>query len=295
MSEPEMPRLARYFVTRGWLHVVLLTGVGIFMLPFLWLVATSLKSDDELTSPGFLPSIPRFVPASPYVLPAPALEKPLPVEQADWDRNVAALRLVGASAIEAYLLGHPQTEIDRMALIESASAVLVNRLAARINTQAWNDPGNSFGELIHDEAIASAIDDRLARLELRGVQLQTLDGHIEQLCDARSAADFWQVESGSAKLMRDRNGGTYLQYRFDRPSDRPIVLKGRIPNPPAPADRHRFILSLKPDDSWHRISASVYDPGAQWSSDSTNYLAQNRATSIFFQYPSYEDRMLKPH
>src|SRR4051812_40723556 len=72
-------RFARYFVARGWLHLVLLTGVAIFVFPFIWLVATSLKTDEELTDLGWMPSIPHFVPRSPYVLPQPEVVKPMEV------------------------------------------------------------------------------------------------------------------------------------------------------------------------------------------------------------------------
>ena len=46
-------RLGRYVASRGWLHLTLLVGVGIFIFPFVWMVATSLKTDEELTgTPG---------------------------------------------------------------------------------------------------------------------------------------------------------------------------------------------------------------------------------------------------
>ncbi|HWP41125.1 MAG TPA: hypothetical protein VNL70_09380, partial [Tepidisphaeraceae bacterium] len=79
-------RLARYFVERGWLHLVLLTGVGIFLLPFAWMVGTSLKTDEELTNRRWMPTLPGFVGQSPYVLPPPRLDRPVAVEQAHWQR-----------------------------------------------------------------------------------------------------------------------------------------------------------------------------------------------------------------
>ena len=41
------PPLARYFVSRGWLHLILLTGVVSFVVPLLWMTATSMKTDDS--------------------------------------------------------------------------------------------------------------------------------------------------------------------------------------------------------------------------------------------------------
>jgi multiple sugar transport system permease protein len=46
---------------RGWVHLLLLCGVGIFIFPFIWMVATSLKTDDELAnSSNWWSSFPRF-------------------------------------------------------------------------------------------------------------------------------------------------------------------------------------------------------------------------------------------
>lgn len=72
-----------YVVARGWLHLILLTGLGIFIFPFLWMVFTSMKTDDELTSPDWMPAIPSFKSHSPYVLGAPELIKPIGVSEAD--------------------------------------------------------------------------------------------------------------------------------------------------------------------------------------------------------------------
>ena len=47
-------RLARYLVSRGWIHLVLVTFVGIFLFPFAYMVATSFKTDEELFDPDRL-------------------------------------------------------------------------------------------------------------------------------------------------------------------------------------------------------------------------------------------------
>src|ERR1041385_8308149 len=68
-------KFVNYVVSHGWLHLVLLTGVAIFIFPFVWMFGTSMKTDDEVTSDKWLPAVPTFVPRSPYALPAPDLIK----------------------------------------------------------------------------------------------------------------------------------------------------------------------------------------------------------------------------
>ena len=43
------------------------------------MVATSLKTDEELTAPGWWPHVPTFRDASPYVRPASPITKPIDV------------------------------------------------------------------------------------------------------------------------------------------------------------------------------------------------------------------------
>src|SRR4051794_38472468 len=63
-------RFATYFTTRGWVHALLLLSIWMFLFPFFWMLATSVKTDEELTESRVLPQVVRFVPSSPYVRPA---------------------------------------------------------------------------------------------------------------------------------------------------------------------------------------------------------------------------------
>src|SRR5690242_6269293 len=46
---------------RSFAHLILLIGVGIFIFPFIWMVATSLKTDEELAnSSSWWPRFPTF-------------------------------------------------------------------------------------------------------------------------------------------------------------------------------------------------------------------------------------------
>ncbi|HWP41014.1 MAG TPA: carbohydrate ABC transporter permease [Tepidisphaeraceae bacterium] len=104
---------------------------------------------------------------------------------------------------------------------------------------------------------------------------------------------FWRVVSGPGELRVSGGGAIYLHYHFDRPDAQPVVLECDL-DVPEPMDTwHKLIFSFKADDSWHRIRAVVSGPTGKWCTTRTNYAAQNRVGSIIFQFPSFEDRMLK--
>src|SRR3954451_15496571 len=69
-------RFAVYFTNHGWVHALLLLSVWLFLFPFLWMLATSVKTDEELMDGAILPTIETFRPTSPYVRPRLEARKP---------------------------------------------------------------------------------------------------------------------------------------------------------------------------------------------------------------------------
>src|SRR5690242_6654117 len=73
-------RFGKYFTRVGWAHVLLLLAAWLFLFPFVWMLATSVKTDEELMQPGVLPPAARFRPDSPYVRSEIQPVKPSDVE-----------------------------------------------------------------------------------------------------------------------------------------------------------------------------------------------------------------------
>jgi ABC-type glycerol-3-phosphate transport system permease component len=292
-----MPGLARYVVGRGWLHLSLLTCVGIFLLPFVWMIATSFKTDQELLEPGWFGSLPRFVSTSPYVLPAAAIDKPVAVEQQAWEQMLPLLHEQARSAARQFLDSRSDLVIDREAQVESASAALVNRLASRLDASLWASGQSRMLDAIRTEltggVVADAVEGRLARLELRGLTVGMLDAHRVTLHDDRNAMDLWTVTSGDARLVRGGDGAVFLEYRFSSPQAEPIVLECPIRVDRPRTDWHNVNFSFKPDNSWHRIDATLVVEHETWTSTRTSWIAQTRPMTAMFQFPSFEDDTLK--
>src|SRR5438874_4595373 len=134
-------RFATYFTRTGWAHVLLLLAAWMFLFPFVWMLATSVKTDEELMDPGVLPPIVRFQPSSPYVRSKVEPIKPADVTKARWDQMIPTLRLLASAAIEKYQNAHPAPPaidaIDPNLHRQSASAVLVTHLVAKIDRRLW--------------------------------------------------------------------------------------------------------------------------------------------------------------
>src|SRR6186713_2969482 len=113
--------------SRAVLHLTLLTCVGIFLFPFVWMVGTSLKTDEELNAPGLFPALPVYRRQSPYVKAEVDPVRPEQVSIERWEELLPALR-------ESALKKVPITEIEHRS---SAASVLLNVATQRMGASAW--------------------------------------------------------------------------------------------------------------------------------------------------------------
>lgn len=292
------PRLVRWFARRGWVHLLLLTLSALVLFPFVWLLSVSVQTDEEMAEARILPHIPTARDASPYVRPAPALERPGDVPQAEWTDGVAVMR-AHARALTARRTGEMLVDapgVDAADWAEQAAEALVARAVARTPDAAWRDPelvAAATAGAMDEAAVSAAVDGRLARLEIVGLQLRTLDAHIHELPSGPGALAAWSVESGAAALEGVRDA-CRLAYDFSADAS-PLVLRCAFPVPAGvrPEDLHKLVLNLRADDSWHRLHAELDLGGMRWRSERTSWLAQHRPLSLVFQPPTFDDRTMR--
>ena len=297
-------RVARYLATKGWVHAVLISTMGIFLFPFLWMLSTSLKTDEELPAARVLPEMPRFVPVSPFVRAVDEPDRPQGMSSARW-QHVLPMLLRAADQrlrdLQHNGAGQPwhAATVDAAAHRESAARWLVGRIAAKMNRRLWEGPDApilaEFSRLLSadsDRMIRDALLETLGRLELLSVQIRSLSAEIfteGQHTDRHRFAGRWSVESGPGKLVRA--GAAYrVEYDFGRQRE-PVVLRYDfdVPGGVRPEDLHKLTVALKADDSWHHIDATLDWGDHRWESRRTTWLAQHRPMSIVFQPPGFDD------
>jgi multiple sugar transport system permease protein len=289
-------RIVTHLAKYAWLHLLLITGAMIFLFPFVWLVASSFKTDEEIAEPTWFPALPTFTARSPYVRPAPQIEPPIGIGRGEFQAVLPRLLEMTRAALAKMPLPSGAQTVDENVYRESAVATLVNKLAPKINHTFWEGGGqqltDAYRQLLTPEVLSDALDDRLARLELRGLQIRTLDAHIFPLCNAKEFASKWKVVSGDAHIIEGSGGGIVTYNVSDK---KPILFRYDFDFPAEPRELHKLMLSLRPDDSWHRVDVWMDIGGVRWTCDTsrTSYLAQNRAASFIYQPPTYEDDTFK--
>jgi ABC-type glycerol-3-phosphate transport system permease component len=295
-------RFAKYFTRSGWAHALLLLAAWMFLFPFVWMLATSVKTDEELMEPGVLPPAAHFHPDSPYVRGEIQPIKPSDVEIARWNQMLPSLTELANRVIEQYQHSHPAepsiAPFDADKHRQSASAALVNSVVSKLDRRLWSGDDKTltteFKNLLDETAIAAALSDALARIELISFQIRTLDLHIFNLTKGNEFPAKWTIESGDAKLF-GTGDTTRLSYHFDSSSSAPVVLRYDFHLPPGvkPSDLHKLSLTVLADNSWHRADCTFDCDGRRWQSDECIYLAQYRTTSLLFQPPTFDDELMR--
>jgi multiple sugar transport system permease protein len=290
-------RIGRYFAAKGWVHLVLLCGAGIFMLPFLWMIGMSLKTDDEAVSTDIFPAIPVFQAVSPRVRPAPPF--PLPPNGVESKRWIDLLKLLypeSRKRVATRPLPPGGQAVDQNQLRDAAAVQLLQTVAVPLDSRLWSQSDAVILAAFDHDATPQQIDAALAlqigRLDLLGVEVHSLNNEIKTVCPASEVANKWKIESGPAELIAG-DSGAYIKYHFANSSE-PVVLRYDF-DFPFPVDQlHNVVVAYGSDDSWHQLDATLDVGDTHWKSTLTTYIARYRPATLTLQPPGFDDTTYQP-
>jgi multiple sugar transport system permease protein len=292
-SHTALKRFGRWAASKGWVHLLLLIGVAACLYPIVWMFMTSVKTDEELGRDEVVPSVPVFRDHSPYVREEVEVARPDDVDAARFQIMLPTLRQLTTSIVSSALPKEVPASVDANEWASSAASALLSRAFAQMPKQAWNEGTEvviaRYRALLTPEAVAAAVSDQLSRSELSALTLQLLDGRLFKLASGSDFAN-WRIESHAASLV-PVGDAVRLDYHFRSGSDAPIVLAHdfELPDGVQASDIHKLVLSIRADDSWHGIDATLDVGRVHWKSTRTTYLVQNRGQSISLQPPTFDD------
>jgi ABC-type glycerol-3-phosphate transport system permease component len=291
---PAIERFGRWVAAKGWIHVLLITGVIGCVYPLVWMFLTSIKTDEELGRTEMVPAVPTFRPQSPYVRDDVRPAKPDELDPARFAAALPALREQAAAAVRANVPKDVPASVDVDRWVASAASALVERGVSQLPKQLWDEGGERlaqrFAEYLAPDAVGAALSNQLCRFELSPLTLRTLDGRLYKL----EASGGWRVASGAASLAPSGEV-VRLDYRFSSGWDDPVVLTYdfALPDGVDGSDIHKVFLSMRADDTWHGLDATLDVGKTHWKSMRTTYLAQNRLQSVSFQPPTFDDTTVR--
>jgi multiple sugar transport system permease protein len=280
-------------------HGALLTGCVVFAFPFVWLVSTSFKYNEEIFvyPPRWVPSVPPAVAASPWVTPELLPELPpeeCPWPEARWQQAEEAL----AAALQGPL-GERIAALPGAAQIAPADVqrTVLHGLAVygarRLPADAWEaDPPVLAQRLLQgvdDELLRTVWDAVYRGVELRAPTVQTVQR--DYLPFPGDAVGAWRVSAGAAQLsVAHGDGPPARRLVYDLREQEEVVLEAELALP-VPAERFLGLnLPLRPDRSWHAWRVDVEVGGRRYTTRDALYLDQYRWQEVGFKLAHVDDR-----
>jgi len=285
-------------------HVALLIGCGIFAFPFVWLVSTSFKYDEEIFvyPPRWVPAVPPAVERSPFV--TTELLGGLPPDECPWD-GASWKRRWPAMAASLWELTR-----DRVLQLPGAGDVsgrdlqravvhgMVEFGTRSLPPEAWSSSPEVVATRIADRIDAERLgvlwESVHRAVEVRAPSIQSVGRDYLALPPASAPHVIaWQVVDGGAALGPARSHGArwsrQLSYSFGGENGDAFAMRGEFPLP-MPADEVLgFILPLRQDRTWHAWQVEVELGGRRYRTRDAICFDQYRWQEVGFKLAHLDD------
>jgi len=280
-------------------HGALLAGCGLFSFPFIWLVGTSFKYDEEIFvyPPRWVPGWPAQVDASPYVTleTVERLEPPATVSRERWGDLWKQLEPElwgrGTQLLPAREIETVRAQVLRPVLTRA----LLTLAVPGVPTHTWQEPDEeALAALLAriDAPMAASAWDAIRRsLALRDLTVRDTAYDTHMLPGGSQLAR-WQPASGDARLLAsgaDQLAPT-LDVAYDFRDSRSFTLSGEFPLPISAEEFLSFTLPIHQDRSWHRLLVELELGGVRYVGEDRLYLGQHRWQELSFKLATRDDR-----
>jgi ABC-type glycerol-3-phosphate transport system permease component len=272
-TPPPRPRLGtdarRRLAERTGLYAALLAGAFVFALPFLWLVATSLKWDREIFADPtnwfdrLIPRLPYYVDRTPYVADADVgdFERPEGMDETSWQFLKERLEPILWDAAQPILVRNETPDAQRNDLRRHITRDLWVRILQEKPDALWSEPINR----IQAELTSSVTEAKVAagsQLLYRAIRLgsptvQAMSRIEQAVGDVR-----WTSSRSDARLVPvtdESRAATeiWTDYR-DGPRKQYAAYISTAFTSPTPASEIRAItVPIRGDESYHTFNAEV--------------------------------------
>ena len=273
------------------LHGALLAGCVIFALPFVWLVGTSLKYEQEVFvyPPKWVPILPQKIDESPYVTTEGLPPTPLPadvksdrfdallpkIETALWTRT-QALRPTGV------LPG-----IDESRARAAMGPALYAAAERGVPADVWEGTDEKVAA-----AFAGRLDARMVDDAARAVYRRVGVGDVTLIdADRRPTVvktGDWKV-GGAGSVLDNGKDATAVAYHFT-PDAPTATLTRDLPLPYAADQLLAVSVPIDEDRSWQTVTATLDVGGKRYASTDALNLGMDRRQEFAFKRADLDPR-----
>jgi len=271
-------------------QTALVEGCVLFAFPFVWLLSTSMKYDEEIFvyPPRWIPALPANVEASPYasVESVGTLERPDGVSDSRWNDLVQRAEPALYGAAEPFL----DSAENQTWLRGPLSRALFVAGARALPLDLWQRDGDALVAALVKRVDRGAVHDAMT-LVYRGVALRalTLRDVSQNSYALENAVDQWTIARGAGTLGEaDESGARAWSYAFSE--GEVIALQGDFDLPSESDALLGFTLPMRQDRSWHAWRIVLEIEGVRYESRDALYWGKHRWQEVSFKLATLDDR-----
>lgn len=278
-------------------HTVLIAGSIVFSAPFIWLIGTSFKAQDEMYPPSWFPPAPPHVIKSPY-FGANANEMPIKPPDLDdekWERYLEDGRMIVKETlvnIKDKLPEFIQPHLEETFLIDFLLASLYRRMPKEL----WSDEESKYLDWVKSEIVPelviTAFDTVYRRVALGDILIKTWSAESYNVGNAETLE--WKVTGECARLVPrlEYFPRKSIEVHYDFSTHRKFTVETKAPCPISSKDFKKIRLSLRGDRSWYTVWATVDIGGKRFESAEAVYLQNSTWQDALWQVYSEEDKSI---
>ncbi|MFW6163477.1 MAG: ABC transporter permease subunit [Planctomycetota bacterium] len=281
------------------LYGLLVSGSVVFSIPFVWLLLSSFKTNEEQfrDPPRWLPRTPAAARVSPFVArdEFPAVERPAACPRERWDAlRPALVEAIRQAAREAAL---PPTPVEREELMAEIVDGVFYAAADNVSDHVWFESEETllakWRKQLSPRTLRTARDAAYKRFLLGPVRVKSIAQVEETPRRDEPIAEVWSVEGGTlADQTTEGRPCALLAYDF-REGDQRARLTATFPASFPVARLKKLVLSLRPDHTWHALDLELEADGRRWRSVEPFLATNAQWQEQVWQFPSDDDRSLK--
>lgn len=287
---------------RAALHLALIAGSAMFLLPYVWLLGNSWKLDKETQSEGLdlLPRAPEPRLKSPYIDPRTfELEKPIDAEKNAWNEWIRAAVVDEIGKVLARRRDQIDATfaVDNNALIveltEGVFEYVVNILPRDTWIQSEDALRATLREAVDQQMINDAFDQCFRYFALGQILLKDQQFRIYPIGDTATASGIWSIANGVAEIAARRvfdRSVAAVRYNFETSSA--VSIAAEFPLPFDWTAFKRISISYRRDQTWHAMRVFLEVNGTRYATASPQYLGQDDFAEASYQLPSADDERL---
>lgn len=278
-------RLARILVLYG----LLVGGSAVFTLPFLWMIGTSFKVDREMFSEQIriMPMRPVPAQASPY-LDTRYFKPPQDKDLARFEKIRPAIE----TSLKAWDLPVSPRATNFRDFVEILAPGIFWKMADILPEDTWALPEDQLYKTVRskiDQEIISSVSRRVSReLAFGTVRVRSFELQEKAVSEGNPISSFWNVTANVPATLDENpyseTPEAVLAYDFeDADKDEPIILSSLVDLPFKQDRLFRTQISIRPDDTWHRIEFYLEKGGIKYHGTRPEFMGDFQPTVVTLQ------------